>query len=144
MANIGKYVEEINHFFKEVAAELHTPKDLDHAGRVTVAVLHTLRDRISTEESMHFISGLPMILKGLYVDGWKISKNKFRTDSLKEFLDDVRKQPPAFPGRDFGNDQNTGDHIRAVLKVIRKYVPEGEFRDIRVQLPEEMSVLFES
>lgn len=142
MANIGKYVEEINHFLKEVARELKTPEDMEHASRVTVAVLHTIRDRISTEESMHFISGMPMILKGMYVDGWKPSKNSFRTDTLKDFLDDVRNQPPAFPGRDFGNDQHTREHIHAVIKVLRQYVPAGEFRDISLQLPKEMAEIF--
>ena len=48
--NTGKYVEEVNLFIRQVAQELGNPEDTDHAGRVTVAVLHTLRERIPVEE----------------------------------------------------------------------------------------------
>jgi uncharacterized protein (DUF2267 family) len=143
MANIGKYVEEANLFFKEVAAELQTPDDIGHASRVTTAVFHTLRDRITVEESMHLISNLPMILKGIYVDGWKITRQADRTDTLDEFLDEVREHAPREAGRDFGGHQMARDTVKGVLRVLRKYVDEGEIRHIQQQLPEGVAALFE-
>jgi uncharacterized protein (DUF2267 family) len=142
MANIGKYVEEANKFVKEVAHELRTPKDIDHASRVTTAVLHTLRERITTEESMHVISNLPVILKGIYVDGWKITKEISRADTLDEFLDEVREHAPGSAGRDFGDNQMARDNVQAVIRVLRKYIDEGEMRHIRQQLPEGVAALF--
>ena len=140
----GKYVEELNLFLKNVAQELGNPGDTDHAGRVTVAVLHTLREKISVEESMHFISQLPMILKGIYVDGWGISRERNNADTLDEFLDDIRQYNPGFAGRDFGNNQQARENVKAVLRVMQNYVSEGEMNHIREQLPKPIAeALFE-
>jgi uncharacterized protein (DUF2267 family) len=143
MANIGKYVEEANSFFKEVAQELQLPEDIDHAARVTTAVFHTLRERITAEESMHVISNLPMILKGIYVDGWKLSKQNNSVDTLEDFLNEVREHTPRSAGYDFGGKQMARDTVKAVLRVLRKYVDEGEIRHIQQQLPEGVAALFE-
>ena len=143
MANIGKYVEEANRFFKEVALELQQPDDIALASRVTTAVLHTLRERLTVEESMHLISNLPMILKGIYVDGWKITKDAYGADTLDEFLNEVREHSAQTPGRDFGNNQMARETVKAVIRVLRQYVDDGEIRHIRQQLPEGVAVLFD-
>jgi uncharacterized protein (DUF2267 family) len=134
--NINKYAEEANHFFKDVARELDNPGDINHASRVTTTVLHTIRDRITPEESMHLISQLPVILKGIYVDGWKITKKQSKSDTLEEFLNEIRQHAVKPPGRDFGNDQQAKENVSAVLKVMKHYVGEGEIKDIKAQLPE--------
>jgi uncharacterized protein (DUF2267 family) len=143
MTNLGKYVEEANLFFKEVATELGNPEDIGHAHRVVTAFLHTLRERITVEESMHLISNLPMILKGIYVDGWKITKDVYHADTLDEFLNEVREHSRVAPGRDFGANDMARETVQAVIRVLRKYVDEGEIRHIRQQLPEGVAVLFE-
>jgi uncharacterized protein (DUF2267 family) len=143
MANIGKYLEEASRFFKSVARALDTPSDIEHAHRVTSAVLHSIRERISVDESMHLISNLPMILRGIYVDGWKLSRTSFKSDSLEDFLQLVREHASALPGRDCGNNKVTENHVRAVLHVMKRYVPEGEYKDIRCQLPKAVANLFE-
>lgn len=142
MPKIGKFAEEANSFFTKVARECGNPQDTSHAFRVTRAVLHTLRDRISIEESMHIISNLPMILKGMYVDGWNINQ-KNRIDTLDQFLDQVREHSPGDPGRDFGGKQTARNTVKAVLHVLRKYIDEGEIRHIKQQLPDGVSILFD-
>lgn len=143
MRNINKYVEEASIFFKQVANELGNPEDTDHAFRVTTAFLHTLRERISPGESMHVISQLPMILKGIYVDGWKLSENVSNAKTLHEFLDEVRAHTNRTAARDFGDDMQARDQLTAVIRVMRKYIDEGEIRNIKVQLPEPIAELFE-
>ena len=143
MINMGKYVEEATLFFKEVARELGNPDDVSAAGRITAAVLHTLRERLSVEESMHLISNLPMILKGIYVDGWKITKHAYHADTMDEFLNEVREHSRVDPGRDFGPDEIAQEKVKAVTRVLRKYIDEGEIRHIRQQLPEGVAVIFD-
>jgi uncharacterized protein (DUF2267 family) len=143
MTNMNKYVEEATLFFKEVALELGNPNDINAAGRVTAAVLHTLRERLTVEESMHLISNLPMILKGIYVDGWKITKQAYHADTLGEFLNEVREHSRVDPGRDFGGDDTARERVQAVTRVLRRYVDEGEIRHIKQQLPEGVAVLFD-
>ena len=83
--NFEKYAQESNKFLREVSDELQTREDTDHAYRVLRSVFHTLRDILTSEESMHLISQLPMYLKALYVDGWNMQGKK-RIRSMEEFL----------------------------------------------------------
>lgn len=143
MANINQYVEEANVFFKKVAAELGNPEDTAHAARVTTAFFHALRERITPEQSMHIISQLPMILKGIYVDGWKMTREPNDSKTMREFLDEVREHSLRSAGRDFGNDQQARENLSAVLRVLKNYVSEGEMNDIRAQLPQPLAEMFE-
>lgn len=143
-ANINKYMEEANVFFNNVAKELGNPGDIDHASRVARAVLHSIRDRIAPEQSMHIISQLPMILKGIYVDGWKITMKTADSKTIDEFLDEVRAHSMNAAGRDFGNDQQAREVVVAVLKVIQNYVDEGEIRDLKAHLPKPLADLIQN
>lgn len=140
--NVGKYVEEINSFYNEVSESLNHPEGASGAARVTQAVLHTLRDRISTEESMHLIAQLPLILKGIYVNGWNIHHKPNNSKTLNEFLSEVREHSLPTAGRDFGDDQQAQKNVSAVLKALDKYISEGEKAHLRANLPEELEVLF--
>lgn len=138
-----EYAQKGNEFVNKVAAELGNPEDRDHAARVIKSVLHTLREVITPEESMHLISQLPMYFKAVYVDGWKLSESAKRVSSLDEFLDQVREHSSRTAGRDFGNDQTTRDNIIAVFRVIKQQVNQGEIEDVKVQLPEPIAELWE-
>lgn len=144
MVNMGKFTEEANAFFKEVAAALNNADDIDHASRVTAALFNALRDRLAPQESMHIISSLPMILKGMYVDGWKIGQERNTSKTVTEFLDEVREYAAVTAARDFGNDPQARSNVQAVLSVLSKYIPEGEWNDIKAQLPESIAHLFDA
>lgn len=55
------------------------------AARIIRSVLHALRNRLSHQESFQLIAQLPMALKAVYVDGWKIKKEFQRISHLNEF-----------------------------------------------------------
>lgn len=142
--NFQKHAQNATVFLKEVAQELETPDDLAHAGRVLAAVLHALRDRITTEESIHFISQLPMYIKAVYIEGWKVSKSTPKIKRVEEFLADVRSQTERTAGIDFGDFKNTKKEVEAVFRVVRKHVSEGEINDVKSQLPKEIAELWEA
>jgi uncharacterized protein (DUF2267 family) len=142
--NVNKYVEEANEFIKQVAEELGDGQHIEQATRIIVTVLHTLRERITVEESMHLISQLPMVLKGVYVDGWDITAEMSRADTLEEFIDELRMHSDRTAGVDFGDDRQATDNARAVLKVMGKYVSPGEMEHIKGQLPKEVAELLET
>ena len=142
--NIHKYADDAHVFLRQVAQELGNRNDVEHAARVTVAVLHTLREKISVEESIHLISQLPLILKGVYVDGWDITREFMsEANTLDEFLEEIREHAPRTAGRDFGDNQQTQENVMAVLRVMRNYVSEGEMNHIKQQMPKSIAVLFE-
>lgn len=135
-----QYVEEGNVFLKKVAEQLDTPDDRQHAFRVVQAVFQALRDRITVEESMHLISELPMILKAVYVNGWKIPKERRDSSTIEEFLQEVLERSQT-PGRDFGSDPRK--EVVAVFRVIREYVSPGEYAHVKGQLTPEIAELLE-
>jgi uncharacterized protein (DUF2267 family) len=142
--NINKYTAEANRFVNEVAAELGDTADLEAAGRVTMAVFHTLREKLTPEESFHLLSQLPMILKGVYIDGWDPSRSASRTDTVSEFIDELRAHDINAAARDFGNDEQAVRNFQSVIRVLSHYVSEGEMRHIRQQLPRPVAELFET
>ena len=52
------------------------------------AVLQTLRDRLPMQEAVHFGAQLPMLLRGLYYEGWKPAQTPIKM-SREEFLQAV-------------------------------------------------------
>lgn len=141
--NFESYAPEANLFLKEVATELGTPQDTDHAYRVTRSVFHTLREVLVPEESAHLISQLPIMLKAIYVDGWNFQSrkdNKIR--SMDAFLQCVRSKDQTAATRDFGNDDTAKTRVKSVLGVLQRHVSEGETMHILNQLPGELSELW--
>lgn len=141
--NFEKYVEDGNRFLKQLAKALETPNDRDHAARICVAVLHAIRDRVTPEESSHLIAQLPMMLKAVYVDGWDMSRERADAKTLEEFLEEIREHAPLTAARDFGNDQQARDNVKAFFGVLKQYVDQGEMRDLCAQLPQGVKELME-
>lgn len=137
MDAIDKYCREANKFMKKLALQMGQPDDLEQALRIVRSVFHTLRDRIAPEESMHLVSQLPMILKGIYVDGWKMSQQS-GSKSLEDFLCDLRASDMA-AGYDFANDEAAQQKVRAVFSALRQYIDDGELRHIIDGLPTEIA-----
>src|SRR6266540_972683 len=91
MTNIfDKDCREANRFIRNLALQLGTPNDTDHAMRVLQSVFKELRRRIIPDESLHLISQLPLILKGMYVDGWNVNEPLSEAKTFNEFLDEIR------------------------------------------------------
>jgi uncharacterized protein (DUF2267 family) len=141
--NFQQYAEEGNRFINNLAEELGNPEDKAHASRVMNAIFGAIRDRITTEQSMHLLSQLPMALKRVYVDGWKITKELNNSKTQAEFFDEIRENAPGYAGRDFGGDQQMRETVRVFFNVLRMYVDEGELRHISRQLPSGIAELIQ-
>lgn len=131
---VDHYCHDAQLFFRDLALELGPPEDIELAMRVTRDIFHVLRDRIMPEQSMQLVSQLPMLLEGMYVDGWKITKARTESVTLEEFMNDLRSEDPA-AGHDFANDEEAKLKIRAVFDTLRRYVDGGELRHLCAQLP---------
>ena len=68
-----KYAIKGNEFVSLITNALSVPKE--RAGRIIRAVFHSIRNRLTHEESFQLLAQLPMSLKGVYVDGWKFNKD---------------------------------------------------------------------
>jgi uncharacterized protein (DUF2267 family) len=136
-----QYAHEARKFLNEVALELGDAGNSDQAERIMTAVLHTLREILSPQESLHLIAQLPMMLKAIYVNGWHLgAKNRIR--SKDEFIECLLLQNPRTAPQDFGNDEKAIERTRAVFKVLRNHIAIGEVKDIVSQLPSELTELW--
>lgn len=141
--NFKEYNEKGLQFLKEVADEMKMPEDLEYTDRFVASTLEVLREMITPEESLHLISQLPMYVKSLYVNGWKISKSRKRISTREEFFNELRDKYPRTTGRDLGDYRTARENVKAVFKVIRKYSSGGGIDHLKAQLPETLAELWE-
>lgn len=122
----------------EVSSEMGRD-NRDEAYQALRAVLHTLRDRLTVEEGANLSAQMPMILRGMFYEGWKPSSIPVKIRDRDAFLDYVMEKlgpvvsiiPPM-------------EAIQAVFKVLEIKVSKGELDDIKALMPEELRLLWPS
>lgn len=139
--NFNQYAHDAEQFVKEVAVASGKPDDVAQAGRMLRAVLHAFRNRLTPPESLQLISQFPMLIKAIYVDGWRISDEAKRLRHWGDFIEAVREEGGRATLHDFVSDREVEHAIHAVFKVIKYHVSAGEIRDIMATLPEELRPL---
>ena len=130
---------EANRFIEDVALLLGKPGDPRHALRVLRSVLHALRKKITVFESLHIVSQLPLVLRGIYVDRWELDEPVSEAETMDEFLNLVRNSSEATSRVDFSDDEEAKEKIRIVFIALRHYVSEDELDHVREELPREIA-----
>lgn len=96
------------------------------------ATLHVLRDRLPVNEAADLASQLPMLLRGIFYEGWKPAATPIKIRHLDEFLepiDAVLVFERATPAEEVAG---------AVLRLLSKHVTSGEMDDVAGLLPKEL------
>ena len=113
---------------------------MDHTGRkdeqktwqMLRATLHVLRDRLTIEQCAHLSAQLPMIIRGLFFEGWKPSYQPSDIRDRKAFVDAVSKEVGNIP------DIDPNQAIDGTLHVLTTHVTDGELQKIKGMLPPEL------
>jgi uncharacterized protein (DUF2267 family) len=114
--------------------------DNDHAAYAALrAVLHALRGLLGADQVAHFGAQLPILVRGIYYEGWDPSPAWREKRGEQVFLDAVRHEL-----RGHAELQDTERVVHVVLRVIAGNLTEGEIgkivgvlpRDLRVYWPE--------
>ncbi len=101
------------------------------------AVLHALRDRLPVDEVAQFGSELPLLVRGIYYEGWNPSGNHLKERDKEEFLFHISE---AFQQTDPDIDAEMA--FKCVLAVLARRVSDGEMRDVKNMLPKEVQELW--
>ncbi len=136
--NFEKYAAKGNEFLNKLAVRLGNVENRDRTGRVLRSVLRALRNRLSMEESLQLLSQLPMAIKSVYVDGWKIHHDFVRIKTIEDFAQEVMKEDGLSAWRDFSSIGEATDAIEAVMKTLADYVTAGELHDVIDLMPKEI------
>jgi uncharacterized protein (DUF2267 family) len=100
------------------------------------AVLHVLRDRLSNEEAADLAAQLPILVRGLYYEGWRPAGPPLKYRHKEDFLQRVAEH---FPGLD---EIDYEPAVRAVFRTLAHHVTAGEIQHVIHQLPADVQDLW--
>ena len=94
------------------------------------AALHVLRDRLTTEQNAHLSAQLPLIVRGLYFEGWRPGHGATVIRGVDTYLDQIGAQLG-----DWRNEVDVDEVARAVYGVVTGHIDEGEVQKVGAGLP---------
>ena len=132
LGTFDKTVQESNLWLKDVMERLNT-YDRHHAYSTMRAVLHALRDRVGPENAAHLGAQLPMLLRGLFYEGWDPTGKPTKERHENAFLAHIARELPraAGPGE-------IEQGAVAVLDVLSKHIDRGAAVKLAAILPQDL------
>lgn len=134
-----KYAMKGNEFINLLAHRLGDGHDRDRAARILRSVLRALRNHLSIEESVELLSHLPMALKAVYVDGWKI-KDQHTTIDVISLPEEIMKEDGLISKSDFKDEEEVIEALRAVIEMIAIHFEPEESTIFEEDLREEFKI----
>ena len=133
LATFDTTLERTNHVLKEIERAYGWPKERRNQAYAALrAVLHAVRDRLPVEETAQLAAQLPMLVRGMYYEGWDPSKAPVKMDR-EAFLDRVRREFP------FEIDGGIERLTQTVLAALRQHITDGEWEDVKANFPKDLA-----
>lgn len=124
-------VQQGNLWINDVQARL--PRASKHDAYAALrATLHTLRDRLPQEGVLGLSAQLPMLIRGLFLEGWRPGDGPTSLRSEQDFFDAACHLLPT------GYVPLVSHATRAVLAVLSDHIDPGETAKLIAYLPEPM------
>ena len=100
------------------------------------AVLHTLRDRLPVDNAAQLGAQLPMLVRGIFFEGYHPAGKPDKIRSQDEFLDAIGKRLRNAPR------VNVKTAAQAVFRAIEKFCDPHEAAQVRQALPQGIQALW--
>lgn len=130
-------VHKTNQWLKDVMRAMDWD-NRERAYQALRATLHSVRDVLTFEEVVQLGAQLPMLLRGVYYEGWSPKSTPIRLKTVGEFFLLVRLH--LGPGAKFTNGE-LRDFTHACIHVVAKHISAGELREVRAILPRKLKAL---
>jgi len=138
MAGIQEFDDAV-HAAKEWVADLTRRLGWQDQGKACLALsaaLHALRDCLPLDEAVYLGVQLPVLLRGVYYDGWHPTGRSFRLRTRAAFLErvheGVRRDPAIDPEQ----------VARTLLALLADRLPASEIEDAKAVTPEPLRGLW--
>lgn len=121
-------VQEANVWLKAIDEQLAL-ENRHQAYSALRAVLHALRDRLPPEVAVKLGAQLPILVRGIFYEGWHMAATPTKERHIEEFAAHVASElPPQFP-------MSALAAARAVYEVMWEKLDPGEFEKLMAHLP---------
>ena len=134
-SSISRTVQQTQEWLKEVRDNAGLADETEALAGLR-AVLHQLRDRLSVAETAQLAAELPMLVRGIFYEGWQPAHVPDKTvRSRQDFIDGVERRlsPHRF-------DPETT--VRIVFMLLAHHLDPGEISDVIGQLPDSQKELW--
>ena len=136
LAVLDTTIQKTHEWLKDITDGLGFPNQRS-AFAALRAVLHTLRDRLPLANAAQLGAQLPILIRGVYYEGWDPMREPSRFRHKQEFFDLVSVQL-----KEHNELRNTPRVTKIVLDVLAKHLSPGETAKVRSVLPEEIRELW--
>jgi uncharacterized protein (DUF2267 family) len=133
LETIETTTQKTHEWIARIAESMHMEKR--DAWKSLRAVLQTLRDRLPQDVAVHFGAQLPMLVRGLYYEGWEPSKVPMKM-SREEFLAVVQSRIIADRVID------PVETVQNVVAIVADHIGDGEMHKVMHVFPSDMQALF--
>ena len=131
-ATFDTTLEKTNGILKRIEQAYGWPKERrNQSYNALRAVLHAVRDRLTVEEAAHLSAQLPLLVRGIYFEGWDPTRVPMKMHR-DEFLARIRDEFP------YEVPDGIEHLFNTVVKALRRHVTEGEWEDVRASLPKDV------
>ena len=130
---IERTVSKANEWLERLCREMKSD-DRQHAYVLLRAVLHTLRDRIGPEVSVHLAAQLPLLVRGIFYEGWDPGTTPQKL-TLDEFINRIEREA------NVRSAAEAASGARAVMQVLWDELAPGTMDHVIAVLPDEFAVL---
>ncbi|MFO1463311.1 MAG: DUF2267 domain-containing protein [bacterium] len=135
----NKTLEKSNHWIRDLQEELGWD-DPQRAYRALRVVLHALRDHLTLEETVQLGTQLPMLLRGLYYEGWRPADRLAKERHEEQLL--LRVAQYFDRDSELETVEDLEDMVIAVFRVLSRHIAPGEISDIVNLLPRDLRALW--
>ena len=132
---IERTVSKTNEWLERLCREMNSD-DRQHAYGLLRAVLHTLRDRIGPEVSVHLAAQLPLLVRGIFYEGWDPGATPQKL-TLDEFINRIEREA------NLSSAAEAASGARAVMQVLWDELAPGTMDHVIAVLPDEFAVLLQ-
>ena len=135
------YAAQGNRLIHELSYELGCDKK--KAFRVFRSVLHALRDRMPPDDAIEFSQGLPLIMKGVFMDQYDLSRTPVRIRRADDFLHFIYLKAGRAAPLDFPDKQSVKYALSAVFFVLENHMDFGQISRAKNLLNRELVDMIE-
>lgn len=135
LPSLDHTVQQTNAWLKKLEHDHHF-QDRHHAYSALRAVLHALRDRLTVEQAVHLGAQFPMLIRGIYYEGWHIDEKRAAGRQVDDFAATVAHGlPPQFPRDAVGTTE-------AVFDILSQELDQGAITKLIAELPVPLRTLW--